>query len=86
MVVPLHRVNFWDDLGQFNSALVNLLCPLHNPFGDTSVSDANQTNPLEEKRCKFTLKLLDRIEILQVSRAMMLIYARVPHCGLRTIN
>ena len=54
MVVPLHRVNFWDDLGQFNSALVDLLCPLHNPFGDTSVSDANQTNPLEEKRCKFT--------------------------------
>ena len=54
MVVPLHRVNFWDDLGQFNSALVNLLCPLHNPFGDTSVIDANQTNPLKEKRCKFT--------------------------------
>ena len=50
------------------------------------MSDANQTNPLEEKRCKFTLKLLDRIEILQVSRAMMLIYARVPHSGLRTIN
>ena len=48
MVVPLHRVNFWDDLGQFNSALVDLLCPLRNPFGDTSVSDANQTNPLEE--------------------------------------
>ena len=86
MVVRLHRVNFWDDLGQFNSALVNLVCPLHNPFGDTSVSDANQTNPLEEKRCKFTLKLLDRIEILQVSRAMMLIYARVPHSGLRAIN
>ena len=54
MVVPLHRVNFWDNVGQFNSALVDLLCPLHNPFGDTSVSDANQTNPLEEKRCKFT--------------------------------
>ena len=32
------------DLGQFSSVLVNLLCPLHNPFRDTSVSDANQTN------------------------------------------
>ena len=77
MVVPLHRVNFWDDLGQFNSTLVNLLCPLHNPFGDTSVSDANQTNPLEEKRCKFTSER----SIIRVSRAMMLIYARVPHSG-----
>ena len=45
MVVPLHRVNVWADLGQFSSVLVNLLCPLHNPFRDTSVSDANQTNP-----------------------------------------
>ena len=24
MVVPLYRVNFWDDLGQFNSAVVAL--------------------------------------------------------------
>ena len=45
MVVPLHRVNVWADLGRFSSVLVNLLCPLHNPFRDTSVSDANQTNP-----------------------------------------
>ena len=44
MFVPLHRVNDWADLGQFSSVLVNLLCPLHNPFRDTSVSDANQTN------------------------------------------
>ena len=35
MVVPLHRVNVWADLGQFSSVLVNLLCPIHNPFRDS---------------------------------------------------
>ena len=53
MVVPLHRVNFWADLGQFSSVLVNLLCPVHSHFQDTSVGNADQTNALEEKRCKF---------------------------------
>ena len=44
---------FWADLGKFSSALVYLLGPPHNHFQDMSVSNANQTNPLEAKRCKF---------------------------------
>lgn len=49
MVVFLHRVNFWADLGQFCSVLVNLPCPLHNPMQD----NANRMNPLEVERFKF---------------------------------
>ena len=78
MVVPLHRVNVWADLGQFSSVLVNLLCPLHNPFRDTSVSDANQTNQPNKNAVNLLLTPWSP-RIIQVSRAMMLIYAHVPH-------
>ena len=40
-------------MGKFGSVLAHLLSPLHNPSKDMSVSNANQTNPLEAKRCEF---------------------------------
>ena len=44
---------FGADLEQFSSVLVYLLCSLHNPFHNTSVMNANQTNTLDAKCRKF---------------------------------
>ena len=46
----LNLQNVWSSS---SSVFVQLFSPLHNLFQDMSVSNANQTNPLEAIRCEF---------------------------------
>ena len=41
----------WDEL-KLCTVLVHLFCPLHSPFRDLCLSNANRTNPPEAKRSK----------------------------------
>ena len=68
----------WDEL-KLCTVLVHLFCPLHCPFRDLCVSNANRTNPPEAKRSKLAPDALITLKTPRTSQAMLLLDACVPH-------
>ena len=68
----------WDEL-KLCTVLVHLFCPLHSPFRDLRLSNANRTNPPEAKRSKLAPDALITLKTPRASRATLLLHACVPH-------